>query len=199
MAVSSDNPPDPASNFDLLTVDDAAERIGEFVDAVAETTETRLVALQKVIGKTRGAVKAQPFVRRFEPRVRGEVPAHQIFGAGDPQLDVESAHKPSGKTDMVRVHMGDDDALDRCTAHGSGKDLLPGLRGFVVLDAAIDDGPAVSVLEKPQIDMIELHRQAHSDPVHARPDLDRLTYFRTPLERIFELALGTSLSLGHAH
>src|SRR5215469_11398060 len=112
MTVSSDNPPDPPANFDLLTVDDPPESIWQFVDAVAEPAEARLVTLQQIFGKARRTVEAQPFMRRLEPCIRGEVPAHQIFRARDPELDVEASYQPSGKTNVIGVHMRDDYALD---------------------------------------------------------------------------------------
>ena len=40
-----------------------------------------------------------------------------------------------------------------------------------VVDAAVDDGPAVLVLDQPQIDVVELEGQRHAQPVDAGRDV----------------------------
>ena len=100
---------------------------------------------------------------------------------------------------MIGMHMGDDDALDRAALHRTGEELFPGLRRFLVLDAAVDDRPAVAVFQQPQIDVIELHRQAHAHPVDARRHDDALAGFGPRFEGIVEIAARTDPDFGGAH
>ncbi len=85
--------------------------------------------------------------------------------------------------------MGHDHPLDRPASHGSGEKLFPGVLGRLVLDAGINDRPAVTILQQPEVDVVELHRQPHADPVNAGRDLDGLAGFRPGLpERIIKIA-----------
>ncbi len=119
--------------------------------------------------------------------IGGEIAAHQIIGARHPQLAAETAHQPTGHADMIGMQMGDDHPLDGLARHGPGEELLPGLGRGLVAHAGIDHGPAVAILQQPQIDVVELERQAHAHPMHARRNLDGLAGFGPRLEGIVQI------------
>src|SRR5262249_30516970 len=55
-------------------------------------------------------------------------------------------------------------APHRAAAEVRGEDALPQGARVVEADARVDDGPAVAVIQEPQIDVIELERQGHAQP-----------------------------------
>src|SRR5579862_9976594 len=67
MAVADDDAPAAPADLDRVALADAAERIGQLVDAVAEAAEARAVVLQELLGETRGAVEAHALARRLMP------------------------------------------------------------------------------------------------------------------------------------
>src|SRR5437868_10737694 len=71
---------------------------------------------------------------------------------------------------MVGVIVREDDALD-CLARR--KDKFPQSAGLAVGDAAVDDRRTAAVLEQPEVDMVQLKRQRHRQPTHARRDFHR--------------------------
>ena len=69
--------------------------------------------------------------------------------------------QPSGKADVIRVKMGDDDAPDPPTTGGrcqATENCLPTrLNGFE-REASVDDRPPCILFEQPEIDMVERER-----------------------------------------
>ena len=72
---------------------------------------------------------------------------------------------------MVRMKVCDDHPFQRPSAHGAVKQLLPSGFDVVFADTGVNGGPAVAVFDQPQINMIQLERQRHPMPVHARCNL----------------------------
>ncbi len=199
MPVAADHAPGVAADGDRVAFDDAVIGAGQAIDAVTEAAEAGAVALQDVFRKSGRAVEAQRLGRRLLAGVGDEVAAHQEFGARDPEFDAELSHQPAGEPDVVGMHVGDDHALDRAALHRPGEELFPGLGRLLVADAAVDHGPAVAIFEQPQIDVVELHRQAHAHPVHAGRHDDAPSGFGAMFEGIVEIAARTDPDLGCAH
>ena len=91
--------------------------------------------------------------------------------------------EPAGQTDMVGVHMGDDDTQNRQVFKRRGKNLFPLLARLGAIDAAVDDRPALAYLamqiglaitQQPEVDVIEGKRQGHADPLDAGCDFQSL-------------------------
>src|SRR5262249_24336200 len=79
------------------------------------------------------------------------------------------------------MKMSHEDPLDRAAAEMRRKDALPQRARIVEADARVDDGPARAVLEQPQVDVVELERQRHAQPVDSgsdRPDVGGRGRFR---------------------
>lgn len=89
---------------------------------------------------------------------------------------------------MVGMTMGGNDAGDRFAVQASGKNLFPTRAGFIIGNAAVDDGPARAIFQQPQIDMIERKGQLHAQPKHARGDLlDRAGFGKELFKGIIQL------------
>src|SRR5258707_1258468 len=67
--------------------------------------------------------------------------------------------------------MRDDQPRHLLAAERLGEDAPPQLPGDRRVEPAIDDGPAVTIGEQPEIDMVEGERQRHAQPMDARRDL----------------------------
>ena len=106
--------------------------------------------------------------------------------------------EPTGKADVVGMKVGDEDAGDGPVAQ-MGEDLFPQVLGFGRMDAGVDDGPAFSVLDQPDVDVVELERQRHSDPMDAGRHFDGLAGFGFLRKRVFQaVAFARGRLLFHA-
>ena len=77
---------------------------------------------------------------------------------------------------MIGVEVSDNDPLQGpLLGKVGGEDSLPGLLYVVAGDAGIDGGPAIAVLQKPQIDMVEAERQRHAQPQDSGRHGDRFS------------------------
>ena len=117
----------------------------------------------------------------------------------NPEFDVELSHQPAGETDVIGMHMRDDHALDRAAHHRAREELFPRRGGVFVLDAAVHDGPAVAILQQPQIDVVELHRKAHAHPMDAGRHDDAFARFWPAFEGVVEIASRADPGFGCAH
>ena len=60
---------------------------------------------------------------------------------------------------MVRVQVGDQNAGDRCTIEVVFENVFPYLAGRVGENSGIGNGPAVAILQQPDIDVAQQERQ----------------------------------------
>jgi hypothetical protein len=95
------------------------------------------------------------------------------FAVGGPKLDAEPLGEPAGKAHMVGVEMRADEPRHLLAVERAGEDPLPEPFGLGIADAGIDDCPAGAVLHEPEIDVVELKRQRHAQPAHARRHVQR--------------------------
>src|SRR5688572_23975093 len=65
--------------------------------------------------------------------------------------------------------MGEHDALH----FPSGEDARPEFARLRIADAGVDNNHPIVLLEEPEVDVVELKRQRHGEPVHAARDFDR--------------------------
>ena len=72
---------------------------------------------------------------------------------------------------MIGMIVGDDDAFYRSAAEMISEDLFPERFGRVDAVTAIDDGPAATIFQQPQIDVIQRKRQRHAQPKNAGHNL----------------------------
>ena len=107
-------------------------------------------------------------------------------GGADPQPAAEAFGEPVRQADVIGVHVGADHAQHRQTLQLGGEHLLPGGAGLGVVDAAIDDGPALApaggrvfmVAQQPQVDVVQRKGQPHAQPAHAVGNVQHLPGLR---------------------
>ena len=98
--------------------------------------------------------------------------------------------QPARLTDVVRVHVRDDDAQYRLALHRAIEQLLPGLLCTVQAHAGVDNPPAIAVFKYVKVDVIQGHGQRHAQPVNA------LSY-RNPFANFWSIFKGV-LNISHA-
>ena len=57
---------------------------------------------------------------------------------------------------------------------GAGEHRVPCTARVLVVQAGVDDGPAVAIGDRPKVDVVQAERQGHAQPQHARRDLHRM-------------------------
>jgi hypothetical protein len=140
--------------------------------------------------KTVAAHQLQHALRIGCATARAHVVRLQELRLGHPRQHLEFLAQPVAQADVVGMKMGDDHALDRLADQLLCKDLLPAAARFIGGKTAIDDGPAVTVFQQPQVDVIEHKRQRHAQPPHAGRDVDNRAGRRRFGERVMHLRRG---------
>ena len=125
------------------------------IEAVAHEEVDRVV----------GVEAAEVVVRRV---------GREIFRGRHPEGRAGTLDEPGGAADVIGMVVRDDDVLHRLAGERAREMHLPQVPRRLHAEARVDERPAVAVLEKPQVDVVERERQRHAQPVHARGDLDRL-------------------------
>src|SRR5262249_38674581 len=120
------------------------ERLGPAAVA-AKVRETRLEV---------GRAAATPGVLRVEP-----------LGLRAPELGPPAPGEPAGVAHVVRMKVRHQHAPHPTTVEVRREDALPERARVVAAYAGVDDGPARAVVEQPQVDVVELKRQRHAQPV----------------------------------
>ena len=117
-------------------------------------------------------IEAHAVLGRLASRVGGQHAATDVLEPSHPKPRVKLPRQPAGHAYMVRVQMCDDDAGHRKTLHGAGKGGAPGARRLLGLDARIDNGVALAVPDRPDIDEFQRAAERHAQPLDAGRDLD---------------------------
>ncbi len=165
--------PEVVANRDLLAVDDAPDAVWQGVQRLAEAAEAGAVAVHRVLAPAGGAIEAHAVLRSLAAGVGGEHPAHQVLKPGNPQAAVELARDPAGHADVVGVHVGDEHPGHPLAVQRLGEDVAPGGGRGGVLHAGVDNGPAIAILERPDVDVGQRTAQRHAHPFHAWRNVHR--------------------------
>ena len=89
----------------------------------------------------------------------------QEFARRHPQLRTGFVHQPGRQTEVVRMKMGDDQAPHRGVQRR--QQFLPDSAHAIAREARVDDRPSVPVTQQPEVDVIELERQRHTQPAYS--------------------------------
>lgn len=152
MATADDDPPVVRADVHGLAVADAPKAVGQRMQILAKAAEAGAVDIERLFAPAGLAVKADGLVGRLPAGVACQGAAGQVFEPCHPQPAAELAREPAGHADMVRVHVGAQDARDARALRSGGQravgsdQLAPGSERLGRLGAGIDDGPAVTVL-----------------------------------------------------
>jgi hypothetical protein len=103
------------------------------------------------------------------PSPPGEL-GHEPLRLRAPELDAALLGEPVRVAHVVGVKVRHEDASDRTTAEVRREEALPQGACVVETHAGVHDGPAVAVLEEPEIDVVELEWQRHAQPADAGRD-----------------------------
>jgi hypothetical protein len=82
--------------------------------------------------------------------------------------------EPAGEAHVIGVVMGDENPPHRSTGKRTRQRRLPRRAAAPRVQPGIDEGPAVLVPQRVDIDVIQRHRQRQAQPEDAGRDLDRL-------------------------
>ena len=174
MTAADDDLPRALADVDRFAVVDAPIAVGQRMDVLAEVAEARVIAVDRRRAPAGAPVELGGVRRGFTSGVGHRDAAVQVFEPRHPQPAAEPAGQPAGHADMVRVHVGDEDARDRTVAQAV-QQLAPCGGAVVGAYPGVDDGAAIAIVDQPDVDVVELERQRHAHPAHARPHLQRLT------------------------
>ena len=184
VAAAHDHLPVVRADAQHVAVLHAPEAVGHRVDQLAEVAEPGLVALPCRLAPAGPAVEGEGIGGRFAAGVADQRAAVQVLEARHPELAIELARQPARHADMVGVHVRDDHALDRATVGRAVEQRTPGRDALFVAHARVDHGPTRAVLDRIQVDVVQLERQRHADPQHAGCHFERLAGGRRRIERV---------------
>ena len=189
VAVADDHLPAPAADLDPLAVDDAPVRPRDLPHRLPVViVAPRPQLLDGVRLEAQPAEMVEIELRRHVGGVEIEHAAEQPFAPGRPQRRLPAFAQPTGEAHMVGVKMRADHAGHRPAGQITIQHLVPQLADLVCVHAGIDDGPAVAVVQQPEIDVTEPGQlQRHAQPEHARRDLDCLGRIGHAVEGITQL------------
>ncbi len=196
MAGADDDPPVVLADADHLAVADAPVAVGQRMDALAEVAEARAVVLDGRITPAGAVVEDHAVVRRLAAGVGGEHAAVQVFQPRHPQPALELLGQPAGHADMVGVHVGGEDAAQTLAVRGLAEQLAPRGQSLVGAHAGVHHRPTVILLDAPDVDVVQHHRQRHAHPYHARRHLERLARRGRVLEGVHQRGFGQPVALG---
>jgi len=132
-----------------------------------------------------GAVEAHAVRRGFAAGVGHQHAAGDVFEPRHPQPALVVSGQPAGHADVIGMHVRADHSPHATPLQRAGESTLPVGCRIRSLHAGIGERPAVAVFERPDVDVVQTrHRQSHTQPQHAAPDLLRRAGRRHPLERV---------------
>src|SRR3954452_20490156 len=91
------------------------------------------------------------------------IPAAKIGGLAGQKRQLEALGEPSGEADMIGMEMRDDQPRQRPAAEARDEALPSGARGLVI-DAGVEHGPALAILDEKNVHVIEPERQRDAGP-----------------------------------
>ena len=167
MTATDNDFPFLAGERPMLAVLHALVCLRQFANDPAEHAEILAVQRYLFLGKTGVSIEPNPFLRRLVTCIAGEYTAHHVLLACHPEVHVEFAHEPTSTTDMIGVQVRRNYMCCRITSHGAGKRRSPDIAAGRDIDAGIDDDPAPTIAQQPQVDVVQGHRQRHVQPCDA--------------------------------
>ena len=128
--------------------------MGQRRGELAKAAKALPVILQLLVGEPGAVIKGdRRWWSRFT-RVTHDQAASQELCLCHIQIAVETLTEPTRQTNVVGVHMSTDHTVDGLARHEAREQGFPSLFGRIQIEAGIDNGPAVSVLQQPQVDVV---------------------------------------------
>ena len=199
VAAAHDHVPAVAAQGDRMGVDQALEGRGQWHHALGVAALVTMEVGDAVRGHAVARHVGGAQVLALDEIVARGLRAH-VLAQRHPEWRVPLLAQPAGEADVVGMEVRADHARDGFAVELLGEDLLPQFARVLRIDAGVDDGPAVLLLDQPQIDVVELERQRHAQPVDAGGDVLDIAGFRHVAAgeaQLREKALGLGNGVGH--
>ena len=132
-------------------------------------------------------------------RTQGHVETAEVGSLSRQHRGTEFLAEPAGETDVIRVEMRDNDARDRPASERTRDQRLPGRTSVVVVEASVDDGPAVTIVDEVDVDVVQPEGKRDTGPENTGHDLSRSTDVRGRGKRIVKGRLCRSCCACHSH
>ena len=184
VAAADVHPPGVAVDGDGVAGGQGFRLRRQFRQNLAEGVAAPGQGVQVVTGHAVAAEEGAEVVADFPVAGRMQLGGERPLAPGHPHRGLEVPRQPAGLTDVVRVVVGDDDTVDGPPAQGILEGGAPDFLGVTGREAGVHQGPAVAVLEQPQIDVVEGERQRKVQPMHAGGHFPALAGFRGLIERV---------------
>ena len=178
--------PVPAADRQRLPVTEALVVVGERRGELAEAAKALLVILQLFVGESRAVIEGDRRGWGRFTRITHDQATSQELRLCHVQIAVETFAKPACQTNVVGMHVSADHTVDGFASHEASEQGFPSFLGRIQIEAGIDNGPAVSVLQQPQVDVVQGSRHGKSRP----PDTGR--HFERVIAGVLEPAPGVS-------
>jgi hypothetical protein len=196
MALAKADGPVPARHPKLCALGQPGETQGHRIDDICKVERPFCSAtVQLGPGHSGPGVEGQRFERGAVLHVQGQHPRVKPGGAGGQKFGAARL-EPARKAHMVGMVVGQDHAGDGLACHGAGKQPLPdrlrALRGH----AGVHDGPAVGVVQRVDVHMVQRHRQRQAQPEDAGRDRNHRALGRRVRERVADAAGHAARSSG---
>jgi hypothetical protein len=122
------------------------------------------VVCKLFVRESRRLVKPYSFFWRLTACIADENATQHVLLTRHPQVDVELVHEPVRATNMIRMQVSCNDVCRRVAGHRPGKYLSPDVPALVRINTGIDNDPATSITEQPEVDVVEREGQWHTQP-----------------------------------
>ena len=165
MTATNDNLPAMARKRELITILDSFVSFGKWRNVLTEHAEHLLVTAQRVVRESSRFIKMYAFFRCAASAITDKQAAQQIFVSRHPEVDAIFISKPPGTTNVIRVQMCHDDMFERFVAHQLGDGFFPDALTVFSAHTGINCDPAIVIFQQPKINMRQLKRQGHAQPV----------------------------------
>jgi hypothetical protein len=116
-------------------------------------------------------------------RRQDEVEAFNIGGLASEQLGIEPLDQPSGESDMIGMHMCDDDPRQASPSKRPIQKRSPRETRILAVDTGVDNRPAVPIFNNIDIYVIEPKGQRNTGPKYTCRNFDHLAHSRRSRER----------------
>ena len=160
MPTAGDDFPFLTAHFESIAVNKAAVGIRQRHDTFSKPAELFLVLVELGLVPAGTQIEVQASLWRTAPGVRYQHPARCIFQTSHPQLSAPFVTEPSSRSDMIGVHVGDDNPLERLLLTDPiSQQLSPDVTRLVIRNPGVNNSPAIAIVDQPDIDEFEREMQ----------------------------------------
>ena len=189
MAIADMNIPIASTHADGIALPDALKPERQRADHIREIERSfRGPRGEQRPIHPRPAPERQSLGRWHRLHIQHQHPRHQPGRPRDDQFR-PARLKPARQTDMIRVMMRHHQPAHRTPAKWPSQQPLPDRAAALAVHPGVNHRPAIAVVQRIDIDMIQLHRQRQPHPQNARCHLHRRALNRRHRERIPDAAL----------